>query len=1396
MRRILKWTFIGICAVLVLILVSLVGAHLYLATDAGGRKLLSFVNTLYPGKITGRTVEVSLLGQEISLTDAMLKGPDGKIILRAKQAYVRMNLPALLRQDVILDNIYILRPECTLTIDRDGSLNIEKAFVEKTPEVSPYNVYINDLTCEDGSLVFILPNSEVLARSKKLQFKMDAAFTNDTLLHLSIPSSMLDMTLAGKTIDLGSSSISATIFNDSIKYVHISSKKSSSRIALTGSVKNMAQKAQLQLSLDLDVSLADFGKDLGIPETNSGRFAGRIETTGDYDNPSLTCELNSRGGRLSGLDIGSTRLAGTLADRVFTFKELQTHIASGELRLSGNTNLRKLYPKGYFEEHKDTDTISYALSIVGTNLKLSELPGLPKGIKGNLHSKFALEGNGIKPESLSLKGTLSAKVDGFAAPGNIKIPDLSLEGNATYTHGLVQVDPLTAKSADVMLTTRGKANLNSGVINGIMNLKSSQVANFLERYKIPARGSLTGEASVSGTFKKPVAEIFLTGEQWTYKDISIGKVGFKGRLDQTGTLSISECTINNNKSSVVASGSVGLFKDFPHINYDVPMNIEANISALSLHDFNPRIPVSGPFSGRISANGSLSSITGDMRLDGKNISISDFQFDTVGLQTMLKDGMLTVSTLSLTKDGSTLKASGTAQVLQHNHLIHDPEIDFRIQEGALFLENFFKEAKGLMNITGDIQGTLQHPTGNVIMAGNKLLLGTQKINKANVSARLDGDRIWIDPAVIELSPGEHIDGTGWISMKGEYSLSVSSTGLPLETLDVFKNYDGLKGTAVLDISGEGTLKHPMIAGKVLIKNIYIKDSPFKDSQFSFHLLDRTITYEGSLNFNVQGKYDLGSRHYQAYAKFDETDLGPYFIVIGKPLLNGVLTGTISAAGDTADMKSSVIEANLSKVDISLKGKSLVLAKSVVGSYIDGRLSIPKTHIMLGENGSFDLSGSGKWNSLVLDAEGTVPVDVIGSFMEELADSTGVLSFTAHMKPRDTHPEITAQVTLDQFGYTIPYNGQRVHSTNGKIRLENNTIFIEGITGLIENGSFEIGGKALLEGYTPKEIELHSSMKTIPIVIPDTMDLTVDSESSFVASNGQSLLRSNVFILEGTYYKDVKVNLLTGVMERIIPVKRKDKQPSTLMKNPFLQNMALDLTIKRRGDVKVENNIAQLDINPDLKISGTLPEPIVTGRVAVTEGTVTFQRNEFTVSRGVIDFVNPYRTEATVDIKGETKVRTWTIDLAVLGTLDNLQFELSSNPTEQQEDILSLLVVGKTTRELTQNQTGLTVSPSSMMAELVTGTYGEQVKKATSLDILKLETSELATTQKGGESLKLTLGKEISERTTLKYEIETINNQTVQRGVAEYKVLENLLINGYQGSNGIFGADMQFKYEFR
>jgi translocation and assembly module TamB len=88
-----------------------------------------------------------------------------------------------------------------------------------------------------------------------------------------------------------------------------------------------------------------------------------------------------------------------------------------------------------------------------------------------------------------------------------------------------------------------------------------------------------------------------------------------------------------------------------------------------------------------------------------------------------------------------------------------------------------------------------------------------------------------------------------------------------------------------------------------------------------------------------------------------------------------------------------------------------------------------------------------------------------------------------------------------------------------------------------------------------------------------------------------------------------------------------------------------------------------------------------------------------------------------------------------------------------------------------------------------------VKKASGLDILQVDST--GESRYGNDDpLKVTFGKIISPRITVKYSVETKGGVTFQRSIAEYMFIENILLSGFQDSRGVFGGEVKFRYEFR
>jgi autotransporter translocation and assembly factor TamB len=252
-------------------------------------------------------------------------------------------------------------------------------------------------------------------------------------------------------------------------------------------------------------------------------------------------------------------------------------------------------------------------------------------------------------------------------------------------------------------------------------------------------------------------------------------------------------------------------------------------------------------------------------------------------------------------------------------------------------------------------------------------------------------------------------------------------------------------------------------------------------------------------------------------------------------------------------------------------------------------------------------------------------------------------------------------------------------------------------------------------------------------------------------------------------------------------------------------MALDVAVTRRNPLVVDNNIAYLNINPDLHVTGTLSRPIVTGRAVVESGTIEYGDRTFTVEKGVIDFLSPYKTDPSFDIVGDTQIRDWLITLQITGKPQNLDFTLSSNPSLEDADILSLLVTGKTASEFIKKEANPTQSAATMLTDIITSSIGKDIKKVTGLDVLKTETEigdvpvspeNGSKTKTGLEMVKITVGKELSRRLKIEYSAEFDTEGFTQRAEADYQLLENTYLKGFQDSAGKYGGAIQYRLEFR
>jgi translocation and assembly module TamB len=834
-------------------------------------------------------------------------------------------------------------------------------------------------------------------------------------------------------------------------------------------------------------------------------------------------------------------------------------------------------------------------------------------------------------------------------------------------------------------------------------------------------------------------------------------------------------------------------------NYDIAFHKIAADFKFNTPDLTDVLSVFGiKGSGKMDIHGTLGGTVtepvANAQLQGENLDFDQAKIGDASAKIQFSQGMLSLDHGKIRNHNSLLDISGTVRIRDPitRDILKNPRLDIALKGDALFIEDFVEGIQGKFTLNGHISGDTAHPLGRLNLKGEHVDVYTQNVQELRLASNLDGDRFNFDPFEIVIAPGETILLHGWISLNKDYHMRLASEGISLKNLTPLHLEGDDTGKVSFRFQGQGAFENPQIKGQVVLNELRFNNQPLQDERFQIEVKDRTAYISGGRNVTLDATYQFQTQDFSASARFDNTNLTPYLKIAGPTNLNGSITGKIQAAGNARSPDQIKASANIAGIEILSKKTPLLRARDVNAFLKHEEISIPGIRIDLFERGMLNLKGTCKLNGdLDINAHGNFPLEIISHLSDDFPNTAGDVLFSLYMNGNLSQPYVHVDAEIKNCGMTVPGLLQGMHDLSGRIRVTPEAVVLDNIRGMLDTGRFELFGAIDLKAFRPSRVDLKLKTYDLPLMIPDTLETRLNAELNIQGIPEKSLVLGDIQMIEGKYYKDMRLNLGESLGKK----SREQALPASEIPWPFLKNMSLDITTRYREPFVVDNNIALLALKPDLRIYGSVNQPLISGRAQVESGTVYFQKKEYTVKKGVFDFINPYKIEPAIDVQSQIKIREWTVFLNISGTPDNLKFTLFSDPWETQENILSLLITGRTTQELIAGEGGLSRSSTKILADILAETAQKQIKDATGLDVVELEYTE-ATEAETSDEVKVTVGKELSQRVTVKYGMQTKNARVIQQVITEYKFLENLLINAFQDTEGHYGGGLQFSLEFR
>ena len=330
-----------------------------------------------------------------------------------------------------------------------------------------------------------------------------------------------------------------------------------------------------------------------------------------------------------------------------------------------------------------------------------------------------------------------------------------------------------------------------------VGLKEWNLASFAQ---LPMTGTITADALLIG----PVSNVKASA------DVELRDVAYEGMTVNRGKahLSYGDQVIHVEDAELSTQGGTVTGTGSYHMDTE-DFSAQLEVQDVSLYGV--------PLEGLLSVQGTVS---GSLTIEGKQGAISNINGSVHGHHIEYQSILVDALDASISWDGTQLVVpymNGTwgRGIFTGSGRFGNGIFGINLHGTNIGLEQFNewspKPLGGTVSLEANLQGSLENPTGTVMIAGETLSYGTTKFDRAFVKTKLEDNTLHILEGDLEYRKSTY-DLDGFIRLDGAIDIKGSAKDVRIE--DVLPNFTDIPMTGWLntDVHVQGTVQRPQIEG--------------------------------------------------------------------------------------------------------------------------------------------------------------------------------------------------------------------------------------------------------------------------------------------------------------------------------------------------------------------------------------------------------------------------------------------------------------------------------------------------------------------------------------------------------------------------------------------------------
>ena len=437
----------------------------------------------------------------------------------------------------------------------------------------------------------------------------------------------------------------------------------------------------------------------------------------------------------------------------------------------------------------------------------------------------------------------------------------------------------------------------------------------------------------------------------------------------------------------------------------------------------------------------------------------------------------------------------------------------------------------------------------------------------------------------------------------------------------------------------------------------------------------------------------------------------------------------------------------------------------------------------------------------------VNLDMLGPLSPAVQQSAGLLTLDLHVTGTLQQPQVGGELLLRDGVLQLVATGERYKDIQVHLIFAGDRVTIERLQLVSRSGPLQVTGWFEHANLALRQVDIavaarnFTAMHTPAVEAAVSADITARGTLQAVTVAGSVTVPQARLRLEqipGSGPKVVQPWELTiaGVYGPGPKAPSTGKGPAAVptsddLSLPFVR---ADIQVDIPRNVWLQGPSTAIELSGTMRVTKDLRAPfILSGSIETVRGYASYYGKRFTVESGRVTFTGTPEVNPILDVTVAQKVSDYLVSIHVTGRAQQPTIAFSSAPELPQADIISLLVLGKTTDRLTKSEhNSLGDTTKQLAGGVIAGELEKTLGKALGIDTIEVSPGE----RWGSGNFKV--GRYVTQDLFLSLGYEGGQDSGTSGGTSvglEYSLNRRLKVRGSSSDQGETAVDFLWRLDY-